>query len=112
MWNLFTNFLHRENLLDTTNQQDYVLEQTNLEETKSRPRYNNPEIQRIADEYGGLLYAGRYEIKLQHLLEMVPRKRKKADAYKGLRSELKRYGVDLVVTSNKPNKTILNYEEI
>jgi len=106
MWNLFTYILNRDCPLDSTNQLVNISEQTNLEATNAKPRYNNPEIQALANEFGGLLYAGKLEITLHHLLEIVPRKRRKADSYKGLRSELKRYGVDLVITSKKPNKTI------
>jgi len=102
MWNIFTNILNRDHILDTTIKQDYVLKQTMLEETRSKPKYNNPEIQAIASEFGGLLFAGTLEIELHRLLMIVPRNRKKADAYKALCSELKKhYGVDLRITSSK-----------
>lgn len=105
------NIFSRDTFCTGERQQHYELETVDSKRTSNfeeqiKPRYNNPEIQALANEFGGLLFAGRLEITLHHLLEIVPRKRRKADSYKGLRSELKRYGVDLVITSKKPNKTI------
>jgi len=95
----------RDHILDTTNRQDYISEPVvskETSETEIKPRYNNPEIQAIANEFGGLLFAGTLEIELHRLLEIVPRNRKRADAYKGLCSELRKfYGVDLIITSAK-----------
>ena len=42
----------------------------------------------------------RIEVELNRILEILPRTRRKADAYKGLRSKLKQQGVELVITSN------------
>ena len=44
--------------------------------------------------------ASTLEIELNRILEILPRTRRKADAYKGLRSKLKQQGVELVITSN------------
>lgn len=49
-----------------------------------------------------------FEMSLQELLSICPRKRRKADAYKGLISSLKkRYDIDLVITKNQKHGTKL-----
>ena len=58
-----------------------------------------------------LLYRDRFktglciETSLQDILRICPRERKRADAYTGLISYLKKqYGVTLIITSNKTKK--------
>ena len=41
------------------------------------------------------------EITLQDLLQIIPRKRRRIDAYRGLVSRLNKMGVTLTITSNK-----------
>ena len=86
---------------------------TNTAEETSKPYYKNPEIQALADECGGLLYAGPIEITLHRILEIIPRKRRRADAYKALKSELKNnYGVELIINSSRKQKKEKDYEKI
>ena len=59
-----------------------------------------------------LLYRDRFstgltiiETSLQDILRICPRERKRADAYTGLASYLKKqYGITLIITSNKTKK--------
>ena len=58
------------------------------------------EIERLAQHTGGLATGMRIEIDLRELLNLCPRKRKKADSYYQLRKHLKEdYGVELIITS-------------
>ena len=41
------------------------------------------------------------EITLQDLLQIIPRKRRRIDAYRGLVGRLNKMGVTLTITSNK-----------
>ena len=63
------------------------------------------EVEVISKEFGGLKEGMRIEIELSRILEILPRTRRKADAYKGLRAELKKHGVELVITSTRHPKT-------
>lgn len=58
------------------------------------------ELAILAKEFGVLNNGMRIEVELNRILEILPRTRRKADAYKGLRSKLKQQGVELVITSN------------
>lgn len=67
----------------------------------------DPEVQTLVEEeLGGFLpICGSVEIELHRLLEIIPRKRKKADAYKGLISKLRNeYGLSLVIVSTRKKK--------
>ena len=58
------------------------------------------EIQVLAHHFGGISTGMRIEIELRELLDLCPRKRKKADSYYQLRKHLKEdYGVELIITS-------------
>lgn len=62
------------------------------------------DIHRLEDALndGHPLDNGRYiEITLQDLLQIIPRKRRRIDAYRGLVGRLKKMGVTLTITSNK-----------
>ncbi len=73
----------------------------------------DPEVQTLVEEeFGGILpTCGTVEIELHHILEILPRKRKKADAYKGLISKLRNeYGLNLVIVSTRKKKEEKNEE--
>lgn len=63
-----------------------------------------PELEVLANEFGELTEGKQIEVELSRLLELLPRQRKKSDAYKGIRSELKKMGVELIITKSKTNK--------
>lgn len=65
---------------------------------------NSREIEILSQEYGCLENGMRIEIELNRILEILPRSRRRADAYKGLRAELKKLGVELVITSKRHRK--------
>ena len=59
------------------------------------------EIKRLEDEYGPLMEGQHLIIQLQDLLVLIPRARKRIDAYKGLIKELANRGVTLTIKSRK-----------
>lgn len=59
------------------------------------------EIKRLEDEYGPLIEGQHLTIQLQDLLVLIPRARKRIDAYKGLIKELANRGVTLTIKSRK-----------
>lgn len=115
--NLWTSFFSeiRSPKKDTTQSLDQDSKkvensvQDNTSEPKSEPEQQkqtsvpssiDEEINILAREFGCLQRGQTYQIHLHRILELCPRNRKKADAYKGLRSELmKRHGVGLEITS-------------
>lgn len=59
------------------------------------------DIETLRREYGDLTAGMTINLSLQRALELMPRTRKRSDAYKGLRNELMRlYGVALNVGNN------------
>lgn len=63
-----------------------------------------PELAVLANEFGELKERKQIEVELNRLLELLPRQRKKSDAYKGIKSELKKMGVELIITSKTKKK--------
>ena len=59
------------------------------------------EIKRLEAEYGPLMEGQHLTIQLQDLLVLIPRARKRIDAYKGLIKELANRGVTLTIKSRK-----------
>ena len=60
------------------------------------------EIHRLEEALGYPLENGAcIEFKLQDLLRIVPRRRRRIDAYRGLVKELAGKGISLAITSNK-----------
>lgn len=65
------------------------------------------ELQVLAREFGELRPGKTIEITLRDLLKLIPRQRHKSDAYRTLRSELRKRGVALCITPQ--NKHLNNY---
>ena len=61
------------------------------------PRFADPEIQIIAGRYGELVAGKVIETNLTELQEILPRPRKRADAYQSLSKRLAAMGVTLVI---------------
>ena len=61
------------------------------------PRYADPEIQIVAGRYGDLVAGKVIETTLTELQEILPRPRKRADAYQSLSRRLAAMGVTLVI---------------
>lgn len=106
----------RDQILDTTNRQDYLAQQddTTMPDVNAKkvvePVIPNTksELEILVSELGNVRSGQTKEISLSRILTILPRTRHKADAYKGLRAELrKQYGVDLVITSSKTKKNKL-----
>ena len=60
-------------------------------------RYTDPEIQIVAGRYGELVAGKVIETTLTELQEILPRPRKRADAYQSLSRRLAAMGVTLVI---------------
>ena len=70
--------------------------------------YEDPEIEILAREFGPMTEGKVIEIRLSDLLQILPRTRRKTDAYNGLKKRLEALGVQLRVISRVNN---LNYEQ-
>ena len=81
---------------------------TDLDSAHEDPIYQlslDEEVEVLARELGGLASGMNLEIDLHRILELCPRKRKKADAYLGLKKKLRdEYGVELNITSRGTKK--------
>jgi len=62
------------------------------------------EIRILEEKFGVLSEGMEIEVELQELLQIVPRKRQRTDAYNKLVSVLKRKGITLTITSRKKRK--------
>ena len=68
---------------------------------------NPSDIQRLEKHYGELHEGKIIETSLQEILAVIPKKRARTDAYYSLVRQLERdYGVKLIITSRKKNKTL------
>ena len=73
-----------------------------IAKTAASPIYNDdPELRNLADKYGELISGKQIEVSLQELLKLIPRTRKRSDAYRGLASKLELLGVRLNITTNR-----------
>lgn len=87
-----------------------IIEDThsNLDSAQEEPFYQlslDEEVEVLARELGGLASGMKLEIDLHRILEICPRKRKKADAYLGLKKKLRDdYDVELLITSRATKK--------
>lgn len=73
-----------------------------IAKTAASPIYNDdPELIILAEKYGELVSGKQIEVTLQELLALIPRTRKRSDAYRGLASKLERLGVKLNITTNR-----------
>ena len=67
-------------------------------------RNYDEDIENLKQKYGDLADR-QITIELEELLSLVPRQRKRADAYVGLQGALKRFNCDLHITSRKTKKS-------
>lgn len=101
----FMNFLHSaSHLLDLGRRPVEVqesLESPSVEPVNERTstEQHDPELEILENEFGKLHDGMKIEIDLHSLLDLIPRDRRKADAYKGLRSKLSKHGVEFIITS-------------
>lgn len=83
-------------------------EETIAGEKKKIVDSTDSEIKILEDKFGQFTSGLMIEISLQEMLTLIPRKRKRADAYNSLAKILKaEYGVCLKITSRKSN----NYDK-
>lgn len=114
MMELFLNFFNSASHLidlghrqdeDTVNNQCQTIEPV-VSKRKSIAQSDeiDPELEILAKEFGELSEGKQIVVELRHLLLLLPRKRKKADSYKGLCTKLKKMGVELIITSKTKKK--------
>lgn len=71
-----------------------------MQTSVSEPRTPEDEIEVLARYCGGLAKGKVIKIGLHEILDIIPRKRKKADAYYALKKQLRdEYGVEIVIES-------------
>lgn len=108
MYDFFINFINNASFLVDMGRRQ-IEEHNNIvpnsesvvnNKTSENINKTQKEVEIISKLFGGLKEDMRIEIELNRILEILPRTRRKADAYKGLRSKLKQQGVELVITSN------------
>ena len=79
-----------------------------MDSAQEEPFYQlslDEEVEVLARELGGLASGMKLEIDLHRILDICPRKRKKADAYLGLKKKLRDdYDVELLITSRATKK--------
>lgn len=73
------------------------------EQSIAKNKEINSELEILAKEFGELSNGKQIEVELNRILLLLPRRRK-VDAYKGIRSVLKRMGVELIIKSKKRNR--------
>ena len=69
---------------------------------------DDTELAILSEAYGALEDGKAISVSLQELLVLLPRKRKRRDAYNTLTAKLKRMGVTLNITVNNINKLYEN----
>ena len=117
MYNLFMNMLHSaSHLVDLGRRQDGVLthESPSIEPVDEKTSIELKETNELAileREFGDLTKGKRIEIDLRRLLDLIPRDRRKADAYKGLKSKLSKLGVEFTITSRHHNNNLNRNED-
>lgn len=105
--NLWTSLfgIGRKTIIEKPNDNEV---QVDLDSAPQEPFCQLPleeEVLVLAQEFGGLASGMKLEIGLHRILQICPRRRKKADAYLGLKKKLRDdYDVELVITS-KNSKT-------
>ena len=62
---------------------------------------DDPELRILTENYGELVEGRVIKISLQELLRLIPRPRRRSDAYKALKTKLKRIGVTLQITTSR-----------
>ena len=81
-----------------------------VEQPVIKPKYDDPEIA-IVDKYFGPLTDGMIiEVSLEDMLTILPKSRRKSDAYKGLINRIKALGVQLRVASHFESKLNVSKE--
>ena len=117
MYTQFMNFLNSAtHLLDLGGRQDGVLthESPSIEPVDEKTSIELKETNELAileREFGELTKGKWIEIDLRRLLDLIPRDRRKADAYKGLKSKLSKIGVEFTITSRHHNNNFNRNED-
>jgi hypothetical protein len=117
MYTQFMNFFNSaSHLVDLGRRQDGVLthESPSIEPVDEKTSIELKETNELAileREFGELTKGKRIEIDLRRLLDLIPRDRRKADAYKGLKSKLLKLGVEFTITSRNHNNNFNRNED-
>lgn len=113
MFEHMLRFACGERVLSTphSREEDDALQQDNIidavphvivrEAAISSSATDDPELQTLAEHYGELTEGKIIDVPLQELLTLIPRTRRRSDAYKALCTKLKRIGVTLNITTNR-----------
>jgi hypothetical protein len=66
--------------------------------------HDDLELRKLEEAYGELTEGKRIEVPLQELLSLLPRTRRRSDAYRSLAKKLEHLGVSLVIVTSKSKK--------
>ena len=103
--NFFLNLLNSAtHLVDLGRRQGTVEPVVSKKISTEQPKYDDPEVAILAAEFGDLYEGKTITVDLHRLLALLPRARKKADAYKGIRAKMYKLGVELNITSSRSHK--------
>jgi len=95
---------HRQDEETVNNQYQAIEPVVSKRKSIAKSEEIDPELEVLAKEFGELLEGKQIVVELRHLLLLLPHKRKKADSYKGIRTKLKKMGVELIITSKTRKK--------
>ena len=107
---IIKNLLSSSSVIEETNLTNIgpvVVSEENVETapTKVEPQYNDPEVIVLVHEFGPMEDGKVIQVSLQQMLKLLPRVRRRKDAYKRLVNHLlDAYGVKLVIVSRKHGK--------
>lgn len=111
MYNFFMGLINNApTLIDLGRRQDVAPEQSespaiepvfSKETSIANSDEHDPELSILEKEFGQFYEGMKIEIDLHSLLDLIPRARKKSDSFKGLRSRLRKQGVELIITSTR-----------
>lgn len=106
MLEFFTNFLNNaSHLIDLGRRQvSEAIEPVVSKKKSIATNKMQTELEALGREFGELKAGKRIVVQLRDMLRILPRERRRADAYKGLKAELNRNGIDLIITSNRSHK--------
>lgn len=84
-----------------TDEEEFFTEKTVTEPQKSEPEID-PEILAIVGKYGPIANGVVIEVSLQELLALIPKQRRRSDAYASLQKKLlAEYGTELKIITRK-----------
>ena len=97
----------RPAVVETESAPPVTSEQTSEENTRSMNTLGvGGELKKLEEVFGPFKTGLCINVTLRDLLQIIPRKRRRSDAYRGLQKALSEMGVELTIKSQKDGKQI------